>query len=1191
MIPTAVVPKRFRPLGLLTGCGLMCLQTGWSAPVGPDAPVLWNRRVNQDSDSGLSRNPPAVSADGGILVRSFRGGVWCLEEADGSVRWSLPDRTAITRDGAMVIGSGNTAVLADSNGRLLGIDTRTGQIRWTLDLPASPDAIAGGPDGHVLVVTRIGEYIPAALVRVRVSDGTPEWTSELHEVVPWVDAGEALAVGSGVAAVAARDGISAVDARSGAPLWSIPLATRGVIVHGPDRTFLVLLDSGEMAAVSAVSGQILGRSPFPTVFGRALTGSTLRVTSGGRVLAMAYAPVSGEDPRYPKIDTPMVTAWESITGAPYLLRPVASGRFNQVPTPLVLAGQDRLLGGFDRGVNTYTLPLDERPTTNQVLSWSFRTPGSESLQCLTLTHAGRAVIVGRNDVWLVDGDHPPSSSGWPMSRRDPWNSATDPADNEGPPRILRGPEAPAVPIGADLRLIAVYVGEPPDSVTWYRDGQPIATNRHTHLVLPAATSDLSGTYHLVVETPAGSVASEPVTALVGHTVLLGVEGAGEILDADGAPLPGRRIVPDGAVLPLRAVAADDTTFIGWSDDPNLSTPDRTMTVSAAIEARARFAPRAGDLRWWSPQPQWLRSNRLVSDVDNVALVGTSTVALISVSTWRSQQVVHALDYATGRERWTFAGAWGTQGRILGGTNGLVYARVNSRFHALSEDTGEIVWQSPETSRADAALGRHFVSWERATPATADSILVARDPATGSLAWRAEPIPSQEIGSSGTLVIDGDILYVAGVRRLDLRTGRTLWQAPRTAPVSGSYWTVPGGTGMLNDTPAGASLQCLNWDGDRVLWSWSGRRVQTMSYGGRLLVVGSHQVGNGSSHGFRTDVVDPFTGSLSRPLLDGDPGLAPAIAADGSVWFNTHADIRVLDGTRGELLAVGATNDWYGNRLRAPSPTAVRMGPDGTVFAILEDGVAAYHGTAPPAAGPWPQAHGNPRSSSEVGPIAPALSDPADRRHPTGDPLNVRVAATSRQPMTLQWERDGTPIPGETNASLTFPGFTGAHEGTYRLIASSAGGTTVTREFRLLAGDFPGRWGLRLAADVGLEAHLETANDPAGPWVDLGVVSVPEGGAPIPIPGIQGQPAAWFRLRSDSGTEAADARLLAAPMFGFPLPDRIPGSRHRIEYVDRETGWENWQPLEEVPADAPSGWHPDRSPTITAPRFYRIVPIP
>jgi hypothetical protein len=64
---------------------------------------------------------------------------------------------------------------------------------------------------------------------------------------------------------------------------------------------------------------------------------------------------------------------------------------------------------------------------------------------------------------------------------------------------------------------------------------------------------------------------------------------------------------------------------------------------------------------------------------------------------------------------------------------------------------------------------------------------------------------------------------------------------------------------------------------------------------------------------------------------------------------------------------------------------------------------------------------------------------------TGDrPLRLQARAVGEQPMSFQWQRNGSPIRGATNTTLALPGSPGSKIGTYRMVASNTGGSVTSR---------------------------------------------------------------------------------------------------------------------------------------------------
>lgn len=83
--------------------------------------------------------------------------------------------------------------------------------------------------------------------------------------------------------------------------------------------------------------------------------------------------------------------------------------------------------------------------------------------------------------------------------------------------------------------------------------------------------------------------------------------------------------------------------------------------------------------------------------------------------------------------------------------------------------------------------------------------------------------------------------------------------------------------------------------------------------------------------------------------------------------------------------------------------------------------------------------------------APIFPPPADetfffRLVEEGATVNLDFPATAGPlPVSYQWQKDGADVPGATSPALELPGIDGASAGAYRLLATTAGGTTASRE--------------------------------------------------------------------------------------------------------------------------------------------------
>ncbi len=77
------------------------------------------------------------------------------------------------------------------------------------------------------------------------------------------------------------------------------------------------------------------------------------------------------------------------------------------------------------------------------------------------------------------------------------------------------------------------------------------------------------------------------------------------------------------------------------------------------------------------------------------------------------------------------------------------------------------------------------------------------------------------------------------------------------------------------------------------------------------------------------------------------------------------------------------------------------------------------------------------------------SVPPDRGYSIGLPAILRVAASGTEPISFQWRRNGTNLPGAIGATLAFGALSSADDAVYAVVASNAFGVTISPEFRVV----------------------------------------------------------------------------------------------------------------------------------------------
>lgn len=81
-------------------------------------------------------------------------------------------------------------------------------------------------------------------------------------------------------------------------------------------------------------------------------------------------------------------------------------------------------------------------------------------------------------------------------------------------------------------------------------------------------------------------------------------------------------------------------------------------------------------------------------------------------------------------------------------------------------------------------------------------------------------------------------------------------------------------------------------------------------------------------------------------------------------------------------------------------------------------------------------------------------EPADRTATAGDTVTLTAEILGTPPLTFEWRKDGTAVPGGTNQSLTFEPVLKTDEGSYTLHVANPGGEATTRPARLTVNVTP-----------------------------------------------------------------------------------------------------------------------------------------
>ncbi len=428
--------------------------------------------------------------------------------------------------------------------------------------------------------------------------------------------------------------------------------------------------------------------------------------------------------------------------------------------------------------------------------------------------------------------------------------------------------------------------------------------------------------------------------------------------------------------------------------------------------------------------------------------------------------VYAVDGRSGTRRWDFPTGDGMAASPVIGPGGMVLIRAERQLLALDGATGEMRWVIP-ASFCGIAVSPPAVGSDGTVYFGNEGSLTAVDGRTGAHRWNVglvQPIPycalSPAIGPRGRV-------YVACSWWQPFRPGGSLVSA------------LEGSTGALlwSQTGLWRSPVILGTTDPPLLCSWP-RLADAAT--GRVLGEFPNVSGTGENgipsigtngwiyvgeqvrlDGVHTNVIAAFDPSTLAMVwafpVSGLVLSSPAIAADGTVVVGSHnRHVYALHGGTGALRWSFKT----GNAVRS-SPA---IGPDGSVFVGSDDGrLYALRGSAGLADSPWPKFRcnagntGNTLTRSEGVPTI--ASQPQGLRVPIGTAFELGVVAVSTLPLFYQWQRDGQPIPGATNAVCTVAQATLAHAGSHRVVVANDAGSVTSAVARVVVG-----YTLTLASD-------------------------------------------------------------------------------------------------------------------------------
>lgn len=286
------------------------------------------------------------------------------------------------------------------------------------------------------------------------------------------------------------------------------------------------------------------------------------------------------------------------------------------------------------------------------------------------------------------------------------------------------------------------------------------------------------------------------------------------------------------------------------------------------------------------------------------------------------------------------------------------------------------------------------------------------------------------------------------------------------------------------------------------WNTLGVSNVSASDAGAYRVVVSTSGGSVTSDAAVITVVPP-----AKPVITQDP-VSTSVEEGQSV---------VLYGWASS--SVGMTYQWTHDGVSIPGATTsvLDLSP-----VSLED-AGAYQFVASNAGGSTASAV----ATVTVRPARPPVieSDPRGGTFELGDTITLYCSVTSTVPVSVSWTRNGTPIPGATQNSLTLT-LTAAAAGDYRMIATNVAGTAMSRvaTITLVPARLPEfrQQPVGAAVEVGgtlfLDAEVFSGTSVSLQWTKDGVA-------------VPGATTAWLRIYGITTADAGVYRLIATNAAG------------------------------------------------------------
>jgi len=391
-----------------------------------------------------------------------------------------------------------------------------------------------------------------------------------------------------------------------------------------------------------------------------------------------------------------------------------------------------------------------------------------------------------------------------------------------------------------------------------------------------------------------------------------------------------------------STATDPPTASDTATDPPTGSPapavawrdpfDGPVTAQPVVGENRLFAgSEAGALRAYAPSGDLAWQRDRSSQVRDLTVADGTLLALVGTDELWSSHTVHALDAASGRERWTFSPTdWWLE--VLAASDGTAYVATaddsisgsGETLYALALDGGDVEWSTEIGDPREAVV-------------TDDGVFVSAhgrvhgfDRADGRKRWSRS---AEEVYST-LAVVDGTVVYAdqseadgvySELLGLDAGSGEKRWRFDSwaaTTTVAGDGDLFAGGARTARIDPSDGSAR---WTVENPGWL-----TDASLTGSRLYAGGDelHALARDGGERAWTWTPDPPQG-----------GVSAAGIADGTLYLDAYHDAEVRNQYKFAVETADGSGRWTFENgteltdLSVGTDFAVAGGEDGTLYAL------------------------------------------------------------------------------------------------------------------------------------------------------------------------------------------------------------------------------------------------------------------